>query len=237
MENIIEAFTLRKRATILFLIVLTICGYFSYTSIPKEDNPNVKIPMIYTVITHQGISPTDSKKLILRPMEMALRSISGIKQLKSYAFEGSGVILIEFHAGFDSDKALRDVRAKINDTEHELPKDTDKPVIKEINLSLFPVLNIILTGNIPQDSLISIARDLRDKVENIQDVLSVDISGDREDIVEVIINPETLNYYGFNLSQIKQMIAENNSLIAVGKVKNEGGSFSVKIPSTVESVN
>ncbi len=237
MENIIEAFTLRKRATILFLIVLTICGYFSYTSIPKEDNPNVKIPMIYTVIAHQGISPTDSKKLILRPMEMALRSISGIKQLKSYAFEGSGVILIEFHAGFDSDKALRDVRAKINDTEHELPKDTDKPVIKEINLSLLPVLNIILTGNIPQDSLISIARDLRDKVENVQDVLSVDISGDREDIVEVIINPETLNYYGFNLSQIKQMIAENNSLIAVGKVKNEGGSFSVKIPSTVESVN
>ena len=237
MENIIQAFTLKKRATILFLIVLTICGYFSYISIPKEDSPDIKVPMIYMVITHQGISPTDSKKLLLRPMEMALRSISGIKQLKSYAYEGSGVIILEFHAGFDSDKALRDVRAKVNDTEHELPADTDKPIIKEINLSLFPVLNIIMTGDIPQESLIDIARNLRDKVENVQDVLSVEISGDRKDVVEVIINPETLGYYGFSLSQIKQMIAENNSLVAVGKIKNEGGSFSVKIPSTVESVN
>jgi len=149
MENIIKSFTLRKRATILLLFVLVVCGYFSYIAIPKEDSPDVKIPIIYTVITHQGISPTDSQKLLLKPMEMALRNISGIKELKSYAYEGSGVILITFHAGFDSDKALSDVRAKVNDTEHELPKDTDKPVIKEINLSLMPVLNVILTGEIP----------------------------------------------------------------------------------------
>ena len=236
MENIIRSFTLRKRATILLLAVLVICGYFSYMSIPKEDSPDVKIPMIYMVITHQGISPKDSQKLLLKPMEMALRNISGIKELKSYAYEGSGVILIKFHAGFDSDKALRDVRAKVNDTEHELPKDTDKPIIKEINLSLMPVLNIILTGDIPEESLIIIARKLRDKVENVQDVLSVNISGDRKDIVEIIVEPETLEFYGISLSQISQMIAENNSLVAVGKVKNEGGTFSVKIPSTIESV-
>jgi len=237
MENIIKSFTLRKRATILLLFVLVVCGYFSYIAIPKEDSPDVKIPIIYMVITHQGISPTDSQKLLLKPMEMALRNISGIKELNSYAYEGSGVILITFHAGFDSDKALSDVRAKVNDTEHELPKNTDKPVIKEINLSLMPVLNVILTGEIPQESLIAIARKLRDKVENAQDVLSVNISGDRTDVVEIMVEPETLEFYGFSLSQIGQMIAENNSLVAIGKVKNEGGTFSVKIPSTIESVN
>lgn len=236
MENIIRLFTLRKRATIVLLSILVICGYFSYFSIPKEDSPDVKIPIIYILITHQGISPSDSQKLLLKPMEIALRNISGIKELKSYAYEGSGVILIKFHAGFDTDKALRDIREKVNDTEHELPKNTDKPLIKEINLSMIPVLNVILTGDIPEESLIAIARQLRDEVENMQDVLSVNIAGDRTDIVEIVFEPEILEFYGFTLSQIGQVIAENNSLLAVGKIKNEGGTFSVKIPSTIETV-
>lgn len=237
MKKIIEAFTLRKRATIFFLLILVICGYFSYLSIPKEDSPDVKIPMIYIVVTHDGISPEDSQKLLLKPMELALRSVSGIKELTSYAYEGSGVIIAKFHAGFDSDKALSDIRAKVNDAEHNLPKDTKKPIIREINLSLMPVVNVILTGDIPEETLISMARKLKDKVETVQDVLSVEISGDRKDIVEIVVTPQILDSYNISLGQISQMIAKNNALIAVGKVKNDGGTFSVKVPSTIENVS
>ena len=237
MKKIIEAFTLRKRATIFFLLILVICGYFSYLSIPKEDSPDVKIPMIYIVVTHAGISPEDSQKLLLKPMELALRSVSGIKELTSYAYEGSGVIIAKFHAGFDSDKALSDIRAKVNDAEHNLPKDTDKPIIREINLSLMPVVNVILTGDIPEETLITMARKLKDKVETVQDVLSVEIRGDREDVVEIVVTPQILDSYNISLGQISQMIAKNNALIAVGKVKNDGGTFSVKVPSTIENVS
>ena len=237
MEKIIEAFTHRKRATIFFLLILVVCGYFSYLSIPKEDSPDVKIPMIYVMVTHAGISPEDSQKLLLKPMELALRSVSGIKELTSYAYEGSGVIIAKFNAGFDSNKALNEIRAEINDAEHNLPKDTDKPIIKEINLSLMPVLNVILTGDIPEESLITMSRKLKDKVETVEDVLSVDLKGDRVDVVEIIVTPQILDSYNISLVQLSQIIAKNNALIAVGQVKNDGGTFSVKVPSTIENVS
>ncbi|WPX96939.1 efflux RND transporter permease subunit [Candidatus Bandiella euplotis] len=236
MEKIIQAFTHKKRATILFLAIMVVWGYFAYLSIPKEDSPDVKIPMIYIVIIHQGISPEDSQKLLLKPMELVLRSVSGVKELKSYAYEGSGVIIVKFNAGFDSNKALNDIRAKVNDAEHNLPKDTNKPIIQEINLSLMPVLNVILTGDMPEETLIAIARKLKDKVEGIQDVLNVEISGDRKYIVEILVTPETLDAYNLSLNKLSQIIASNNSLIAVGKVKNDGGTFAVKVPSTIENV-
>lgn len=215
---------------------MVVWGYFAYLSIPKEDSPDVKIPMIYIVIIHQGISPEDSQKLLLKPMELVLRSVSGVKELKSYAYEGSGVIIVKFNAGFDSNKALNDIRAKVNDAEHNLPKDTNKPIIQEINLSLMPVLNVILTGDMPEETLIAIARKLKDKVEGIQDVLNVEISGDRKYIVEILVTPETLDAYNLSLNKLSQIIASNNSLIAVGKVKNDGGTFAVKVPSTIENV-
>ena len=164
MNSILEAFVDRSRATILFLIVIVIAGYIAYSSIPRESTPDVRIPIIYVVMKLEGISPEDAQRLLLRPMENALKTIDGIKEMTSFANEGSANILMEFDAGFDSEKALSDVRNKVQDNEFELPQEAEKPTIHEINLSLFPVLNIMLTGDIPNRTLIKIARDLKNKV-------------------------------------------------------------------------
>ncbi|MFQ3307212.1 MAG: multidrug efflux pump [Candidatus Midichloriaceae bacterium] len=234
MESIIKKFTEKKRATLFFLLLAVIWGYFSYVSIPKEDAPDIKIPIIYILIQQDGISPEDAQRLLLKPMEMGLKSIDNVKEIKSYAYEGSGVIILEFLAGLDTNKALNDVRAKTNDTEHELPKDAKKPIIKEINLSLMPILNVILSGDISKDSLIKIARKLKDKLEGIPNVLSVEISGDQKDIVEILVSPETLEFYKLNINDLSKIIGSNNTLIPVGKIKNDGGSFSLKIPSIIK---
>src|ERR1700722_11411717 len=111
------------------LIVILVVGILDYQRIPKESMPDVKIPIIYILVTYEGISPEDGERLMLRPLETALRSIPGIKEMTSYANEGSVSIFLEFTAGFDSDKALKDVRNKVNDTENLLPKDSKKPTI------------------------------------------------------------------------------------------------------------
>lgn len=232
--SFIEAFVDRSRATIAFLIMVVVLGIFSYMGIAKESTPDVKIPIIYLVVTHQGISPEDAERLIARPLENELSNIDGIKKLYSYSYEGSAVVLLEFHAGFDSTKALRSVRDKVQDTKSKLPRDSDEPIIEEINLSLEPVLSIILGADIPERTLLKIARDLKDKLIGLPGVLDVKISGNKEDTLEIIIPPEVLDGLGLSVQNISQIIDSNNRLVATGAVRTRGGDFSVKMPSLIK---
>ena len=96
-------------------------------TIPKEAEPDVKIPIIYVQLTQRGISPEDSERLLLRPVETQLKSVGNVKEMRSTAYEGGGYVLLEFEAGFDSKSALADVRAKVDQAKRDLPRDADEP--------------------------------------------------------------------------------------------------------------
>ncbi|WP_339052206.1 efflux RND transporter permease subunit [Candidatus Lariskella endosymbiont of Epinotia ramella] len=234
MGRIIQSFVDRKRASIMLLIMVALCGYVAFLKIPKESNPDVKVPMIYVLITYEGISPEDGQRLLLKPMENALRNISGIKEMTAYAMEGSASIIVEFEAGKDVDQALTDVRNEVNDHEHELPTDADRPIVKEVDLSLEPVLNVILLGDIPDRTLLQAARDLKDAIENVQGVLDVNIRGDREEALEIIVEPKVLENYGLPLQLLGNAVDSNNQLVPAGTIQNQNGSFPLKIPSLVK---
>ena len=101
------------RLTIATLIFLLGAGLVAYVTIPKEAEPDIKIPIIYVQLSQRGISPEDSERLLLRPVETQLKSVGNVKEMRSTAFEGGGFVLLEFEAGFDSKSALADVRAKV----------------------------------------------------------------------------------------------------------------------------
>ena len=109
-------------------------------TIPKEAEPDVEVPIIYVQLSQRGISPEDSERLLLRPVETQLKSVGNVKEMRSTAFEGGGYVLLEFEAGFNSNAALADVRAKVDQAKHDLPSDVDEPQVQEVNLSLYPVL-------------------------------------------------------------------------------------------------
>src|SRR4029450_10799096 len=100
------------RLTIATLLFLLAAGYVSYVTIPKEAEPDIRIPIIYVQLTQRGISPEDSERLLLRPVETQLKSVGNVKEMRATAFEGGGYVLLEFMAGFDSKSGLADVRAK-----------------------------------------------------------------------------------------------------------------------------
>jgi multidrug efflux pump len=235
MRSLIDGFVDRSRVTILVLIVITLWGLLSYMTIPKESNPDVRIPIIYTMVTLDGISPQDAERLLAKPLEANLKGIDGMKEMTTFASEGGVFILMEFKAGFNSEKALNDVRNKVQDAEPFLPTDARKPTVHEINMSLFPVLNVILTGDVPERMLIEQARTLRNKIEVISGVLKVDIGGNREDSLEIIIKPEFLEVYKLPVSVIKEIVSLNNKLIAAGSLRNQSGEFSVKVPSLIDT--
>jgi multidrug efflux pump len=235
--SLIDAAVSRARTTIAVLLLLLITGFSSYVNIPKEAEPDINIPIIYVNMKHEGISPEDAERLLVRPMEKELRSIEGLKEMRSAAFQGSANVLLEFDAGFDSAKALEDVREKVDIAKPELPSDTDEPTVNEVNLSLFPVLVVTLGGDVPERTLLKLARDLRDKIEALTSVLEVTIGGDRDELAEIIIDPMLVESYSLNARQIAENVQLSNRLVAAGTLDTGTGRFAIKVPGLFETVN
>jgi multidrug efflux pump len=224
-----------SRLTIATLLFLLLAGFSAYLAIPKEAEPDVSIPIIYVNVTQRGISPEDAERLILRPLETQLKSVENVKEMRSAAFEGGGYVLLEFDAGFDSDVALADVRSKVDDARGELPREADEPNVSEVNLSLFPVLVVALGGDVPERTLLQMARQAETAIEQIPGVLSADLRGARDEAVEIIAEPMLLKSYGISVDQLIQSFQTGNSLVAAGSLEGETGRFAVKVPALIET--
>ena len=222
------------RLTIATLVFLLLAGLVAYVTIPKEAEPDVKIPIIYVQLSQRGISPEDSERLLLRPVETQLKSVGNVKEMRSTAFEGGGFVLLEFEAGFDSKAALADVRAKVDIAKHDLPRDVDEPQVLEVNLSLYPVLVVGLSGDVPERTLLRIARGAKNAIEQAPGVLSAELRGSRDEAVEIIVEPTLMKSYGIGLDQLGQLTQSFNTLIAAGALEGQSGRFAVKVPSLFE---
>jgi len=234
--RIIDAAISRSRTVLSTLVLILISGTVAYNEIPKESEPDINIPIIYVSMIHEGISPEDAERLLIRPMEQELRTIEGMKEMRAIGYEGGANVILEFEAGFDADQALIDVREQVDIAKPELPDETEEPTVNEVNFSLFPVIVVALAGDIPERALLSIARDLRDELEGIQQVLKVEIAGDREELVEVLIDPIRVESYGLSVVETVDAVRSSNLLVAAGQQDTGEGRFSVKVPGLFETV-
>jgi multidrug efflux pump len=234
MSKVIDYAIGHARLTIATLAFLLIAGFVAYQTIPKEAEPDVRIPIIYTLLTQRGISPEDAERLLLRPVETQLKSVPNVKEMRATAFEGGGYVLLEFEAGFDSKAALADVRAKVDQAKRDLPRDADEPQVQEVNLSLYPVLVVALSGEVPERTLLRIARNAKNVIEQLPGVLSAELRGARDEVVEINAEPMLMKSYGVALDQLIAVTNASNSLVAAGALEGETGRFAVKVPSLIE---
>ena len=234
--RLIDHALVHSRTVISALMLILISGSVAYVGIPKESDPDINIPIIYVSLSHDGISPDDAERLLVRPVEEKLRAIEGVKEMRSRAWEGGANVLMEFDAGFDSDKALQDVREKVDQVKPDLPQETDEPTVNEVNFSLFPVLVVTLSGPVPERTLLHLSRGLKDEIEAIPAVLEANIAGDRDEQVEIIVDPVLLESYRLDPEQVATAVARFNQLIAAGAMDTGQGRFSVKVPGVFESV-
>ncbi|SEG12152.1 efflux RND transporter permease subunit [Vibrio hangzhouensis] len=237
MFALIDAALSRARTMLSLLVFILLAGVVTYNTIPKESSPDITIPIIYVSVGHQGISPGDSERLLVRPLEKELRSIEGVKEMTATASEGHGSVTLEFNVGVDLTKAMADVRDAVDLAKPKLPQDSDEPTVNEVTFaSQQPVLSVVLYGTVPERTIVQLARQLRDKLESFRQVLEVDIAGDREDIVEIVVDPLLMESYGLDQGDIYNLIALNNRVVAAGFVDTGYGRFSVKVPSVFNSL-
>ena len=234
--NVIDLAMRRSRTVVLSLLVVLTGGVVAYTTIPKEAEPDIEIPVIYISIEHDGISPEDSERLLVRPVEQELRSIEGVKEMTASAYEGGANVQLEFDAGIDTKQALQDVREKVDLAQAKLPGETDEPTVHEVKMSRFdPMLVLNLAGDVPERTLTTIAKDLKEKLEAITGVLEVNLVGTREELMEVVVDPLAMESYGLDQAQIIQFVSRNNRLVAAGALHASEGRFPVKVPGVFES--
>jgi len=235
--SLVDAAINRWRMVIATLLFLMVAGAVSVNAIPKEAEPDVTIPIIYVSMHHDGISPEDSERLLIRPMEAEIRSIEGVKEIRATSFLGGGNVVIEFEAGFDPDIAMDDVRKKVDLVRPELPADSAEPTVHEVNMSLFPLLIITLSGDLPERTLMRLARELKVAVERIPTVLEVKTGGDRDELLEIIVEPELLESYGVDPTSLLTLFSRSNLAIAAGSLDTGQGRFAIKVPALIENLN
>ncbi|WP_420392533.1 efflux RND transporter permease subunit [Acuticoccus sp.] len=224
----------RPRTILTLLIFLLGAGAVVYATIPKEANPDIDVPVFYVSVVQQGVSPEDANRLLVKPMETELRGLDGLKEIRATASEGHAGIILEFEADFDKDEALADVRDKVDRAQAELPDSAEEPTITETNFSLVPTIIVALSGDVPERTLYQRARRLKDEIEGIPSVLSADLSGEREEQLEVIIDRTLMESYQVQPIELLTALQRNNALVPAGFLDTGEGRFPVKVPGLIE---
>ena len=236
MQALIKAAFTRPSAIIFMLIIILFVGFNATVNIPKEANPDVEIPVAYASVRYSGISPPDAEKLLVKPLEKQLQSVAGLDKMTGVATEGYASVTLEFLAGEDIDLVLEDVRKAVDDAKPDLPANADEPEVNEISLGLFPILTAALYGNLDERSLVYAARELKDRLEAVDGVLEVDIGGDRDEVIEILIDAAAIEAYGLNPATVIGLISANNQLVTAGAIDTGAGRLVVKVPGVIESL-
>ena len=232
MIKLVDIAASRARMVMAFILLSLLAGGFAYVGLPKEGEPDIEIPVLFVSVPFPGISAEDSETLLVKPMEAELSDLDGLKTMTGTAAEGYAGIALEFEFGWDKTTIMADVRDAMNNAEGRFPDGADQYSVNEINFSEFPIIIINLTGDVPERMLLQVAKDLQDRIEGIDAVLEASLTGERAEMLEVIIDPLRLEAYNVTAGELINVVNNNNLLIAAGEVDSAQGAFSIKIPSS-----
>ena len=224
------------RATLSIMLLILVAGAMSRVSMPVEMAPNVTLPVVMVMVRHDGISPEDGARLLVRPIEKELKTLDGIEEIKATARESMVIVTAEFESSENIKNAVADVREAVDRAKAEFPLDTKEPIVNELSPSPEPTIIITFSGeNVTERELYSATKYYQRQLEMLPNVLTAGISGHRDEVVDVVIDPSRLEQYGLRIDEIIQAVRVNNLLIPAGEMDAAQGRFGIKVPALIET--
>jgi multidrug efflux pump len=223
----------RRKVVLGVTLIACIFGFFSYMAMPREAQPDIDLPYISVIVPFPGVSPEDAERLLVKPLEVQLQTIQGIKHMNAVARQNAAVVTLEFEPDFSKQKALDDVRSKTDLARGRFPPDAEPPIIQEQSFSDQPIIGIVLHGEAPERELARISKDLKERLESSPGVQEAFESGSREELLDVTIDPLRMEAYNVTASDLSSVIARNNQLVPAGNLRSGPGQFAMKIPGVV----
>ncbi len=208
-----------KTSIYILSIFISIAGIFSYNALPKEQFPDIVIPTIIVQTVYPGSSPKDIENLITKPLEKKIKSVSGVKKLKSNSIQDFSIITVEFDTDVKVDQAKQKVKDQVDKAKSDLPSDlkTD-PIVQEINFSDMPVLYINISGDIDLPSLKRYAEMAKDKIESLPSITRVDIVGALDRELQVNLDLTAMATSGLTMDDVTRAIQYENMRISGGNI-------------------
>jgi multidrug efflux pump subunit AcrB len=214
-------------------------GLINYFTIPKEQIPDIVIPMIDINTIYPGTSPSDMENLVTRPLEKNLKSMSGVKKITSRSVQDFSAIIVEFNTGIEIKDAKQKVKDAVDKTKKDLPTDPSfiDPSVMEIDLSEIPIQYINLSGDIPLDRLKKYADDMQDRIESLKEITRVEIGGALTREIQVDVDMYKMKVANLTFRDIEQAVSLNNMTVSGGNIDLQQMSRSIRVVGEVTDID
>ncbi|HUX56398.1 MAG TPA: efflux RND transporter permease subunit [Bacteroidales bacterium] len=227
-----------KISVYVLVFIISVFGIINYYTIPKEQIPEIVIPMVNVNTIYPGTSPSDMESLVTRPLEKNLKSISGVKKITSRSVQDFSAIIVEFNTGIE----IKDAKQKVNDavdkTKKDLPNDPSfiEPSVMEIDLSEIPIQYINLSGDIPLDRLKKYADEMQDRIESLKEITRVEIGGALSREIQIDIDMYKMKAASLTFRDVEQAVSLNNMTVSGGNIDLQGMSRSIRVVGEIQNL-
>ncbi len=220
----------RPVMTTMIILVFLIFGGIAYFGMNLNQMPDVEIPYITIQTVYPGAGPKEIETQISKKIEDAVATVSEIEQLLSYSLDGASVVIIQFKMTKDVNVANQEVKDKVDAIINDLPTDAEKPIVEKVDFRAFPIMQVVLSGDIDPRELYDIAdKTLKDRFSQIQGVARVDATGGQEREIQVVMNNRVAFENSISLPQMLQLLAYQNRDIPGGYFQIGDQEYTVRL--------
>ena len=222
----------------MIFMLITVLGLFSYSHIGVELLPDVDSPYISCVVQYPGASTESVEQQLTKPIEDAISTLEGVKEIRSVSMTGRSEVFIELSPELDPNLMSVEATKRLNKIRSSLPADIDEPVVLKRSAEEYPVIEIAVTGKQDAADLHAMAENtFKEKLQQAEGVADVSVTGGAEKEIAVLVNQEKLNYYSLTLKDITDAIRSENTMVSAGSVYSENRQVSVRLDSQYKTVS
>ncbi|GER90305.1 hypothetical protein KDW_44670 [Dictyobacter vulcani] len=226
-----------KSIVALITIAILVFGGLTIPSIKQELFPSISFPTVSVVTIYQGASPSIVEHDVTNPLEQNFQGISGVQTLSSSSNEGTSIISVSFDYGTDLDKARQTLSQRISQAQSSLPSSVT-PQVQSFSIGDLPIIQLAVASDADAQTLgTQLKQDIVPSLERIDGVGTVNITGVRDEIVNITLDPAKLKSSGISATQVQQALIANNLTIPAGDVTTDGKTVPIKVGNTLKSLD
>lgn len=228
----------RPVLTTVGILLFLIFGLIAYFKLNLNLQPDVEIPFITISTIYPGAGPKEIETLITKRIEEVVSTVSLVERIESYSLDGFSVVIIEFNLNKDVDVASQEVKDKIDPILNDLPDDSEKPIVQKVDLKSFPVVDVVLSGDLDPRELYEIAdKTLKDRFSQIQGVAKVQITGGQEREIRLVMDNRVVYENTISLPQMSAILKAHNMDIPGGYFQIGDQEYTVRLKGEFDDVN